>query len=312
MILLSGFVLVDLVAADLPYLPPPGDIVFAPRGISAYPGGHPDNVASTLVRLGHDPKDVALIGAIGRDVFGSFLKEEMGSLGINLLFHEVTAGTGKTLSLKPKGKDRSFISDVGANLLFDASWVTSAIEDMRPSAFYMAGGILGRGDEGFGTAFAKAKEIGALTFADYVKPLGKGWEYLVSALPYVDVLHLNREEAYAVTGERDWERSAKILSKMGVRMAVVTDESGALASWDGGRKALFQPSFKVEVVDTTAAGDSFVAGLMEKMMAGIPEEEKGVQEALSFAQATAAVKCTGVSTSAVNRNSVEELLRERS
>ena len=85
MILLSGFVLVDLVAADLPYLPPPGDIVFAPRGISAYPGGHPDNVASTLVRLGHDPKDVALIGAIGRDVFGSFLKEEMGSLGINLL-----------------------------------------------------------------------------------------------------------------------------------------------------------------------------------------------------------------------------------
>ncbi|WP_449462567.1 carbohydrate kinase family protein [Tardisphaera miroshnichenkoae] len=310
MILLAGFMMVDLVAADLPELPAPGDLVYAPRGISAYPGGHPDNVASTLVRLGHDPRDLTLVGAVGNDAFGDFLTNAMRSLGINLMVHSVGASTGKTVSLKPRGKDRSFVVDVGANAQFDAKWALSALEELRPSFFYVAGGILGKADEEIPELLRKAKELGAVTLADSVRPLGKSWDYLRPALPYVDFLHLNREEARELTGEGDWEKSARALNEMGARIAAVTDEDGVMASWDG--QCLFQPSFKVEALDTTAAGDSFVAGFLEMASKKrLPTERRQLEEFLRFAQATAAVKCMGVSTSSVSLKAVEQLLKGR-
>ncbi len=307
MILLAGFIMVDLVATDLPHIPSPGELVYAPRGISVYPGGHPDNVASTLVRLGHDPRDVTLVGAVGSDLFGDFIIRAMGSLGVSLRVRELSANTGKTVSLKPKGKDRSFVADVGANASFEADWVISSLEELRPQFFYMAGGILGRADERLPEAFKRAKELGAITFADSVRPLGKTWDYLKPALPHVDFLHLNRDEASELTGKKEWEQAARALHEMGARIAAVTDEDGVTACW--GDQTLFQPSFKVDVVDTTAAGDSFVAGFIEMTSReGLPKEKEQVERFLRFAQATAAVKCTGASTSSVSLEAVRRLL----
>ncbi len=297
-----------MIATDLPRLPAPGELIFPPHGIATSPGGHPNNVATALVRLGHRADDVTVVGAIGEDAFGQYIEGTLSSMGINVKLQKIERPTGKTFALSQIGADRAFVSDPGANLSLSIEHVIKAIAEERPKIFYMAGGLLGEADSHLSEALKEARKS-AITAADIVKPYGRGYDFIRDALPYLDLFHVNVSEGAEITGKNGGLEEAQALVEAGVRLALVTDENGAYAAWKGG--SLHQEGFRVKAVDTTAAGDSFVAGFLEMVSKkGLPSSRGDVEESLLFAQATAAVKCTGVSTTNISLEAVEALLKK--
>lgn len=308
-ILLSGFLLVDFSAVNLMMLPLPGELLYATIGMN--PGGHPDNVALTLARLGHDGKDVTVFGTVGRDELGDLIEHRLASFGISSRLKRTEGSTGVTLALSVRGRDRSFIADPGANASFDADALEALLRELKPDIFYMASGALGEADGRVAEVLALAKREGSMTFGDLVRRRDGDWGFAFQQLTYLDVFHVNASEAADMTGAGP-EDAARALSRAGAGLAVVTKEDGLSASWDGGRQSLTQAGFRVEeVLDTTGAGDAFVAGLIEKVSKeGLPSTREEIEEQLLFAQAVAAVKVSGVSTTAISSAAVEKMLQK--
>jgi len=108
-----------------------------------------------------------------------------------------------------------------------------------------------------------------------------------------------------VTGD-GWPRA--VLTHGADGMTVVAD--GAVTEFD---------AFDVDVVDATGAGDSFVAGLIDRWIAGSdsgddPRRERaGVADGVRFAAAVAAINCTSrfAQTGLPTRDDVEAFLAER-
>ena len=317
-VLACGFLVADIVVAGLDRIANPGELVYAPRGIVLAVGGHPANIAVDLVKLGVAPSEVAVCGTVGEDIFGDFILKTLEGYGVRLFVKRVPAGTNKNVILVVKGEDRRFHVELGASNLLQPEWVVSCVERERPRIFYLASGITDLVDREVGSVFKRAKESGSLTFADVVQPHRKGWEFILPALPYVDVFHCNEAEALGLTKAADLEGAVGSLLKLGVKLLLVTrGERGAIAATEHG--ILEQPAFRVDVVDPTGAGDAFCAGVISWLLgrklrtgevASLEEDE--LAELLLWSQAAGAAACTAPGTTeGVTRAKVDALVGEQ-
>src|SRR4051812_4821215 len=128
---------------------------------------------------------------------------------------------------------------------------------------------------------------------------------LLEALRITDVLKPCKAGARQLTGETDYERMARKLLTFGPKTVAVTlgSEGCLIAS---GHRVVHQPAFKVNVVDTTGAGDAFMGGLSFALLQGWPEERVA-----AFANACAALCCTKVGARALARRAeVETLIQQ--
>jgi len=136
-------------------------------------------------------------------------------------------------------------------------------------------------------------------------------EFDRSLIPRVKWLVLNEVEAgylagIAVEDMSGAELAAARLIGEGVEWVIITlGEKGTLAL--SGEVGIFQPSHKVDAVDTTAAGDTFCGALSVALMEG-----KRMSEAIRFANAAAAISVTrmGAQPSAPVRDEIEIFLKE--
>lgn len=320
-ILLAGFLVADIVAADLERVAEPGELVLAPRGIRLSVGGHPANIAVDLVKLGLPPESITVVSTVGRDIFGEFIVRTLRSYGINLMVEVAGDSTNKNVILVVRGEDRRFHVELSSSTLMRASHVMGALERVNPDIFYIATGIIGEVDERLEDVLKRAKSLGSLTFVDTVKPVGKSWDFLRRALRHVDVFHCNSLEAVEIAGVDDLESAVDCLAASGVKLLFVTlGEGGAIAT--SRRYRVRQRAFRVEVVDPTGAGDAFCAGVILRLAEAYGERLRSVNvgeiplaelcEILAFAQAVGASACTAPGTTAgVSRELVEELLRSQ-
>jgi sugar/nucleoside kinase (ribokinase family) len=318
-ILCSGSFMCDLIAADLPRIGGPGDLIYPPQGIQLHPGGHAANVSIDLIKLGEN--NVHAAGSVGVDLLGDYM--------INALEHSsVTvhpqrfddAPTSKNIVLAVRGEDRRFYAELAANTLLEPGHVTSILEKTHPKLFYQGtlGGLRNL-DPHIDTVLKSAREHADLTIVDVVRPYPGGWKTLSAALSLVDVLHLNDLESATLTGEHNPLTAARNLSKIGVPLILLTlGERGLIASQ--GTTLLKVPSFKVETMDTTGAGDAFCAGAMSALTrADISRDELRqlhpdtlVDVLLEASAAGAACVTTAGATTAVTWEKVDSLLTEQS
>jgi len=310
-VIASGFVVVDIIAADLPRLPKPGDLVFAPKGIEIWIGGHAANLSVDLIQLGL--KEVGVILTIGKDIFGNFIENFLRSHKVICFLNKVEEKSGKTLVIVVSGKDRSFISDVGANLYHDFNYVYEVLKKEEPKVFYLACGILGDFDKKIDKIFEFCKERGIITVLDVLKPFGKNWDFIHPALKFTDILHSNPIELYGITGSQDLKRGLLWLKERGVKLPIVSNGSkGLLAIYKD--RLIKQPAFKVKVIDPTGAGDALCAGvifkLLEKDLENLDLEE--VCDSLLFGQACGAACVEAIGTTAgVTKDRVNEILMKQ-
>jgi len=306
LVLATGFLVADIIAADLPKLAEPGRLVFAPKGIVLHIGGHPANVSINLVKLGLNPKDICVVGAVGNDVFGDFIENVLKSYNLVVRLHRVkNVGTTKNMILVVKGEDRRFHVDLGASWFLDPDEIISSLKELRPKIAYFATGITGRLDDKLGEVVRKAKALGCMTFVDVIQPYGKGWEYVLPALPHADIFHCNDIELSDIMGEKELTNGIRKVLKLGTKLVLITmgDRGANVAN---GKILVRQPSYKVDVVDPTGAGDAFCAGVLHHLMTTYGEKlsadllsklgKDELSKLLLWAQAVGAIKCTGPGT----------------
>lgn len=316
----AGIFVFDMFATDLPRISPPGTLTFVPKEIEMHVGGHSANVSINLRRISLARREVSSVGPVGGDILGEYIKRTLQEEGVvTHLQRAQHAGTSKDLVLVVKGEDRRYHVDVGANLHLSPDFVLSVLSEETPLIFYVGGtGMLGAFDERLPQVLREAKGFSCLTFLDPVSPFRRGWDYLIRASQWIDILHCNDVEASDMTGHEDPRKAAGLLSEKGVGMVIISmGEKGLIARTR--ETTLEMPAFKVKVVDPSGAGDAFCAGVIYKLARTISEpsqiSELSVEEICGIlveGAATGAACVTGVgTTAAVTRESVDRLLEQQ-
>lgn len=118
---------------------------------------------------------------------------------------------------------------------------------------------------------------------------------LMELLKLVDVLKPCKAAARELSGSTDYDTMAQKLLKLGPKLVAITmGAEGCLMARTG--RISHVPSFKVNVVDTTGAGDAFMGGLSYALLQSWDDERVG-----RFANACAALCCTKVGARAMSR-----------
>jgi sulfofructose kinase len=130
-----------------------------------------------------------------------------------------------------------------------------------------------------------ARAAGVAVIAD-LDDLYPGVEAL---LKNIDYLIASRDIPGRLVGEQDLGKSLPVLrSRFGYVLTAATLGDEGVLAWDG-KQFHYAPAYRVEVTDTTGAGDIFHAGFLYGLLQGWP-----LQRQLDFACAAAALNCTGV------------------
>ena len=132
-----------------------------------------------------------------------------------------------------------------------------------------------------------------------------------SYIPKISILVLNEVEAgflagMAVENKTDAEKAADVLIAKGVEKVIITlGSQGAFVVTKNEKVSI--PSYKVDAIDTTAAGDTFCGAFSVALVEG-----KSLKEALQFASAAAAISVTrmGAQPSAPTRAEIDGFLKE--
>ncbi len=281
-------------------LPRPGETSMG-QDFGRFPGGKGANQAVAAARLG---ASVRMVGQVGRDSFGDELVESLGREGVDAAgVRRVSLPTGVALIVVDEGGQNSIVWVPGAN----AAWDEEAKADVERWAARCRVLLLPleAPRDVVERAVRAAKKAGARVILNPA-PYRQGDE---ASFPDVDVLVPNEVEAALYAGvdprERpDWPAVAHRLRSLDAGAVVVTlGAEGALVV--EGQESHHVPAFAVEVTDTTAAGDAFVAGLAVSLLKGLP-----LLEAARFASAAGAVAVTaaGAQPSLPRRAQVEALL----
>lgn len=317
-VLCAGSFVCDIVAAGLPQIGGPGDLIYAPHGISLSVGGHSANVSIDLVQLGQ--KKVAAAGCIGDDLFGDYLEGELGRRGVHVYLERLTdMGTAKNIALVVEGEDRRFYAELAANTMLSPGRVLSALDDVEPGVFFLGTvGGLRLIDRHLTEVLSEARSRRCLTFVDIIVPNGGSWEQLTEALPLIDVLHCNDRESAALTGTENQHEAADELLRRGVGFVLITMGSMGLLAYTE-RLKLQMPAFRVDAMDPTGAGDALCAGVIHALLDAStdrvrpPLEAEGPLKRVLLEGAAAGAACVTApgATTAVTRPMVDRLIREQ-
>jgi len=285
------------------------EVYFVPS-TGIMPGGDATNAAVALTRFG---RRVALVSAVGADVYGDALKAALREKGLSIDHIATRAGVPTTflIALINSAGDRTFLCEkrgaCGTLCLrdFDMGLLGEA-RHLNYGSLYAHPAI----DEGDGEIiFRAAKEKGLTTSADAGSDGSlRDIEKALPLLRLVDLFMPSYVEARSLTGLSDPEAMmAFLLNALGDRHIVIKlGGEGCLAHEKGGKKTFRVPALEVPVVDTTGAGDNFAAGAIHMFLSGAP-----LLDCVRFGSAAAAVSIgfVGATTDHTTLESVGALAR---
>lgn len=261
-----GLLVADIIVRPVDTWPQPGRLAVVDR-IEVHSGGLAHTTGVTLAKLG---VPTAVVGCVGRDLFGSFLQEVLRAHRIEVhVRQDGTAPTSATIVTVSGAGERSFMHLPGANASLRPQDVPDALL-ARTRVLHLGGYFLLPGLEGAPAAalLQRARAAGCRTSVDTAWDAHGRWmTALAPCLPHLDILFGNLDELAHVAGAEDPARIAASLRERGPRIvAVKMGERGAYVDGPGWRGTV--PAFSVDVVDTTGAGDAFCAGFLAGWLAG--------------------------------------------
>ena len=233
------------------------------EGIDIKSGGDCLNAALGLATLGNS---VAFAGKVGADQLGDYLAGVLAAAGIDCrsLRRSTEAGTCGCLVLINGRGDRTFFYHGGTNDLFSLDDVDLSLLE-EASIVHVGGTYLLPRFDGHGAAalFKAAQAKGKLTCMDVTWDTTGRWLSVIEpCLPHLSFFMPSIREAEKIAGTGRPEDIAAFFQARGVGTAVVKlGEEGCYVK-PGAEAGFFVKAFPTEVVDTTGAGDSFVAGYL--------------------------------------------------
>lgn len=315
-VLATGTIMIDILAVGLEKIADPGEVSYLDREVEARIGGHPIDVGIDLVKLGLKPREIGVIAAVGKGLFGDYAKKIIGQYGLSAFLQEMDeVDTGKNIVLEKKGEDRRFHIDPGANWYLDANFVKDKIIELSPKIFCVRPGYCGI-DLRLEEVFQEAKAQNCFLFLDMMQfhPERPGG-LLLPLFHYADAVHCNEKEAMINTGKDQPREAVEEILKRGARMVLLTKGARG-AELVTEKLRISQPTFEVEFVDATGAGDAFCAGVVYKLLElnifeGVHKlSEDNLAEILLMGQAVGASATTAAGcVEGVSKAKVEQLIR---
>lgn len=310
-IVVIGSINMDLVCR-VPRMPALGETILG-GDFMTIPGGKGANQAVAAAKLVKTGTDVHLIGRVGDDGFGQRLMTGLGLHGVKTEHVTVTEGTssGIAMILVDASGGNSIIVAAGAG-----NKLTLADIDAAEELIGSASVVVMQLEIPLLTvrhALQMCRRHHVFTILD---PAPAPKEGLPAEFLNVDVLTPNQTEAEILISSaqpagikkraklEDAKQICSDLLAMGARQVVL--KMGARGAMIANSEFHSVPGFKIEVSDTTAAGDAFTAGLAVARAEGLA----GIA-AVRFANAAGALACTGFGAqpSLPSRRAVDELMR---
>jgi len=297
-----GSLNMDLVVRA-PHMPIPGETVIG-SDFRTIPGGKGANQAVAAARLG---AEVTMIGRVGDDDFGRAQLRNLGELGIDTthVIVDPEAATGIALITLDASGQNSIVLAPGANMRLTKEDINAARGAIVQSDVLVLQLESPLEVVAYTIDIAHAEGVKVILNPAPAQPLPK------ETLAKLDYLIPNESETALLTGIEvadldSAKEAAERLRDEGVGTVVLTlGARGAFLA--SAEEFVHVPGYKVEVVDTTAAGDAFVGGLAVALAQG-----QNLAEAVRYANAAGALAVTrlGAQPSLPTRQEIEELMGE--
>ncbi|MBO3444534.1 ribokinase [Clostridium sp. CCUG 7971] len=262
------------------------------------PGGKGGNQAVAASRLGGD---VYMIGKVGNDGFGQSLLKQLKADNVNTEYVQVEEGpSGVALITVDKNAENSIVVSPGANFKLTEDDIDKCIDAIKDSATVVI--QLETPIDTIKYALEKSKELGKFTILNPAPAVKLSDDIIKN----VDLLTPNETELEILSGlsincEEDIKKAANVMLEKGVKQLIVTLGSKGSLYLDKDTME-FKKSYKVDAVDTTAAGDSYTGALSVAL-----SQKKSIDEAMDFASKVGALCVTkiGAQTSIPNLYDIE-------
>lgn len=299
-----GSINMDLVFRT-PRMPATGETLHG-HDFHQIPGGKGANQAVAAARLG---ADVTFIAAIGDDGFGEFSRNCLQAEKINLDHLTTVKGvaTGVAGILVTDSGDNSIVLAAGANASLSPSQIDAASQ-----AISTAQVLICQLETPLETV-TRAIQIAHTQGIKVILNPAPARALSDDLLKQVGYLIVNETEAaqlsgIAVTDQESAQQASQKLLQRGAGCVLLTmGGNGALITEQAGSQ--FIPAIQVEVVDTTAAGDTFVGAFAVGLASGM-----SILQASTEAQYAAALTVTklGAQTSIPQLHEVRDFMASRS
>lgn len=289
---------------NIAQFPAPGETVIGKQYQTAF-GGKGANQAVACGRSGADITFIACVGddAIGAEILAQLQRDRIHTAAVSVV---PEAATGVAMI---------FVNEDGENVIGISAGANAAL---TPAHFARYKGLVEQSDallmqleSPLETVIAAAQAAKNHQTRVILNP-APARELPDSLLTLVDVITPNETEAEKLTGisvsdETGAARAAQVLHDKGIGQVLITLGSrGVWLSVNGEGRRI--PGFKVNAVDTIAAGDTFNGAYVTALLEGKPADE-----AVRFAHAAAAIAVTrrGAQPSVPWRREIDAFLAER-
>lgn len=289
---------------NLSAFPRPGETVTGSHYQVAFGG----KGANQAVAAGRSGANIAFIACTGDDNTGESVRIQLASDNIDIAPVSAIAGASTGVAL-------IFVNAQGENVIGIHAGANAALSvDMvnaQQQRIANADALLMQLESPLESVLAAAKIAHQHQTIVALNP-APARELADELLALIDIITPNETEAEKLTGihienDTDAAKAAQVLHDKGIATVIITLGSrGVWASQHGkGRRV---PGFKVEVVDTIAAGDTFNGALMTALL-----EKKPLPDALRFAHAAAAIAVTrkGAQPSVPWRKEIDDFLSQQ-
>ena len=297
-----GSINMDLVF-NLSRMPKKGETIKA-KDFLLTPGGKGANQAVACSKQG---VKTYILGSLGFDELSKKAEDSLFNMGVGTQYLQYSKEYSVGLaSILLTDNDNRIITYSGANNFQDEMKINSVIESLGETNDYLLAQL----------------EIPVTVVKDAFKTAkGKSMITVLNAAPaqklssellkLTDILVVNESEIEELTdiniiSEKEISEAILKLKKSGVKSILLTlGKAGSRYYKDD--LVFSQKAYSVEVVDTTAAGDSFIGGYVSQLLSG-----KDITFALKYATACASLTIMkkGAQIAIPNKNQVEEFLRK--
>jgi ribokinase len=310
-ILVVGSLNADLVVRA-PRFPQPGETISG-EDLQVIPGGKGANQAVAAARLG---AHVSMLGRVGKDNFGDFLLNNLQSNHVDAqLIQRDDASTGTATIIVDANGQNSIVLSAGAN----GNVSTADVEH----ASFLHHKLLLLQLEIPTLTVLRAAQLARENNVRVILNPAPAKELLDELIALADFIIPNETELSLLTGMdvndiASTEKAARVLLQRGAKHVIVTlGSKGALiVDMD---TSTHVNTFKVNVVDTTAAGDAFIGGFATKLMESgslLPSyasklADSKIQDAVRYGCACGALAATkfGAQPSLPTQTDVEKFLQ---
>lgn len=229
-------------------------------------GGNAANVAVGLARLGHK---TSIVTELGDDINGHMIADHFKSENVDTsLARFVPHDTRYSVVLNVLG-ERTILSGKSKR-----NYVLPPLKPTQAIYYTSLGYTFEKLQSPLLKHLTKHPEIFvAMNPGSY--QIAHGKESILTMLPYTDLLFLNKEEAYILSGVQSEKKAIQTLSLLGVDIIVITDGERGATAGDGQAQYHVKP-LPTNPVGKTGAGDAFATGFLHAVL-----NEKDITEALT-------------------------------